>query len=41
MTFQLTSDAQTYDCRKAFAEELLELAREDERIVAVCNDSVG
>jgi transketolase len=41
MTFELTSDAQTYDCRKAFAEELIELAREDERIVAVCNDSVG
>src|SRR3954466_8954803 len=33
--------AQTHDCRKAFAEELLALAREDERIVAVCNDSVG
>ena len=30
-----------YDCRKAFAEELIALAREDERIVAVCNDSVG
>jgi len=38
MTFQL---AQAYDCRKAFAETLLELARSDERIVAVCNDSVG
>jgi transketolase len=32
---------QTYDCRKAFAETLIELARADERIVAVCNDSVG
>ena len=31
----------TYDCRKAFADELIALAREDERIVAVCNDSVG
>ena len=31
----------TYDCRKAFAETLIELARADERIVAVCNDSVG
>jgi transketolase len=41
MTFQLTSDAQTYDCRQAFAEELIALAHEDERIVAVCNDSVG
>jgi len=41
MTFQLAADAQTYDCRKAFADTLLELARADERIVAVCNDSVG
>lgn len=31
----------TYDCREAFAEELGALAREDARIVAVCNDSVG
>ncbi|NDV86593.1 transketolase family protein [Aurantimonas aggregata] len=30
-----------FDCRKAFAETLAELARIDERIVAVCNDSVG
>jgi transketolase len=41
MTFQLAPGAQTYDCRKAFADTLIELAREDERIVAVCNDSVG
>jgi transketolase len=41
MTFQLASDAPTYDCRKTFAETLIELARADERIVAVCNDSVG
>jgi transketolase len=41
MNFQLTQDAQTYDCRKAFAEELIALAHEDARIVAVCNDSVG
>jgi transketolase len=41
MTFTLAPDAQTYDCRKAFAETLIELARADERIVAVCNDSVG
>jgi transketolase len=41
MTFQLTPGAQTYDCREAFADTLIELAREDERIVAVCNDSVG
>jgi transketolase len=40
MTDQLT-DTQTYDCRKAFAEELTALARTDDRIVAVCNDSVG
>ena len=38
MTVQV---AQTYDCRKAFAETLIDLARADERIVAVCNDSVG
>ena len=37
----VTSDAQIYDCRKAFAEQLIELAHEDDRIVAVCNDSVG
>lgn len=30
-----------FDCRVAFAEALLELAAEDSRIVAVCNDSVG
>ncbi len=33
--------AATYDNRQAFAAELVELARTDERIVAVCNDSVG
>jgi len=31
----------TFDCRQAFAQTLVELARQDERIVAVCNDSVG
>jgi transketolase len=41
MTFPLARDAQTFDCRQAFADELVALAREDERIVAVCNDSVG
>jgi transketolase len=41
MTFTIAPDAQTYDCRKAFADTLIELARTDERIVAVCNDSVG
>ena len=30
-----------YDNRVAFAEELAKLARADERVVAVCNDSVG
>src|SRR4051794_10605138 len=37
----VAQDTQTYDCRKAFAEELIALAREDDRVVAVCNDSVG
>ncbi|GAA1018254.1 transketolase [Acrocarpospora pleiomorpha] len=31
----------TFDCRVDFADELARLARADERIVAVCNDSVG
>ncbi|MGY0063993.1 transketolase family protein [Streptomyces sp. LZ34] len=31
----------TFDCRADFADELSTLARADERIVAVCNDSVG
>jgi transketolase len=30
-----------FDCRVAFAEELVALARTDARVVAVCNDSVG
>ena len=30
-----------YDNRTAFAEELVALAAQDERVVAVCNDSVG
>ncbi|ABW09873.1 Transketolase central region [Parafrankia sp. EAN1pec] len=34
-------DAPTFDCRVDFAAELAALARVDERIVAVCNDSVG
>ena len=33
--------AETVDCRKAFADELSFLARDDDRVVAVCNDSVG
>jgi transketolase len=36
-----TTAEATHDCRKAFAEELIALARENHRIVAVCNDSVG
>src|SRR4051794_9883665 len=32
---------ETFDCRQAFADTLIELARQDERVVAVCNDSVG
>ena len=33
--------APTYDCRQTFVETLIELAQTDERIMAVCNDSVG
>lgn len=33
--------SELHDCRKAFAEALIALAGEDERVVAVCNDSVG
>ena len=35
------ADITLHDCRKAFAETLIDLARADDRIVAVCNDSVG
>lgn len=31
----------SFDCRATFAETMIALARQDERIVAVCNDSVG
>jgi transketolase len=41
MTHSVASTVEIFDCRKAFADELIALAREDERIVAVCNDSVG
>lgn len=37
----LVHNAPTFDCRQAFAQQLAELARQDERIVVVCNDSVG
>ena len=35
------SAAKLHDCRDAFAETLERLAGDDERIVAVCNNSVG
>jgi len=41
MSARVRSAPETFDCRVAFAEQLIALAREDERIVAVCNDSVG
>lgn len=41
MTIDAITRPAEYDNRVAFAEELIELARGDERIVAVCNDSVG
>jgi transketolase len=41
MTQQEAVKTPTFDCRKAFADELIALARQDDRIVAVCNDSVG
>jgi transketolase len=37
----VTEQRATFDCRQDFADELRALAREDERIMAVCNDSVG
>lgn len=40
MTATLPTDA-LFDCRIAFAEALAELAASDERVIAVCNDSVG
>lgn len=41
MSREDNSAAGTFDCRQAFAEELGAMARENPRIVAVCNDSVG
>jgi transketolase len=41
MSAQAPTSTPVFDCRQAFAEELLELARADARIVAVANDSVG
>jgi transketolase len=41
MTAPKATKIETFDCRQAFAETLIELAHSDSRIVAVCNDSVG
>ncbi len=41
MTAPAAAKIETFDCRQAFAETLIELAQTDSRIVAVCNDSVG
>ena len=41
MNAPAAAKAETFDCRPAFAETLVELAGSDPRIVAVCNDSVG
>ena len=41
MSREEAAAAGTHDCRVAFADELAALARENPRIVAVCNDSVG
>lgn len=40
-TGTLSTTSETYDNRDAFADELAQLARADERVVVVCNDSVG
>jgi transketolase len=37
----VADDEVTHDNRVAFAEQLIEIAARDQRIVAVCNDSVG
>ncbi len=41
MSLPAAGGIETFDCRVAFAETMIELARVDPRIVAVCNDSVG
>ncbi len=41
MSREAAAAAGTFDCRQAFADELCALARQDARVVAVCNDSVG
>ena len=40
-TVAAASAQATFDCRQAFVETLIQLAQDDPRIVAVCNDSVG
>jgi transketolase len=40
-TTTVQTDAPTFDNRQDFADELIKLARTNDRIVAVCNDSVG
>ena len=40
-TTTVLQEAPAFDNRQDFADELIQLARTDERIVAVCNDSVG
>jgi transketolase len=41
MSDAVPAKTETFDCRMAFAETLIEVAGADSRIVAVCNDSVG
>ena len=41
MSKEAPSAPGTHDCRVAFADELITMARVNPRIVAVCNDSVG
>ena len=40
-TTTVQTDAPTFDNRQDFADELINLARTNDRVVAVCNDSVG
>ena len=40
-TTTVQTDAPTFDNRQDFADELIKLARTNDRVVAVCNDSVG
>jgi len=37
----MSNDMQLHDCRNAFSKTLEALAEADERIVSVCNDSIG